>query len=279
MSDILAKILTEKRGEVAALDLLACRRAAASAPPTRDFVAALRAAALGGPGVAAVALIAELKRASPSKGLLAPKLDLMQVAAIYAENGAAAVSVVTDEKFFKGDLETLRRLRHARDFRLPLLRKDFIIDEVQLFETRASGADAVLLIAAALPDDARLAALHALALDLGLAPLVEVHDNSEVERALLLEGVNLIGINHRDLTSFKVDLGTSGRLRPLIPAGITVVAESGIHTRQDVARLAQAGIQVVLVGESLITATDIARKVRELSGPATHVGAREVAGP
>lgn len=279
MSDLLAKILAEKRREVAALDSAATRRAAESAPPPRDFVAALHTPASGDREAPAVALIAELKRASPSKGLLAPNLDLMQVAAIYAENGAAAVSVVTDETFFRGKLDTLRRLRYVEHFPLPLLRKDFIIDEVQLFETRASGADAVLLIAAALRDDGRLAALHAFALDLGLAPLVEVHNDKEVERALHLEGVNLIGINNRDLTSFKVDLSTSERLRSLIPAGIMVVAESGIHTRRDVARLAQAGIQAVLVGESLITATDIALKVREFSGPATHVAAGEVAGP
>ncbi|PWH15259.1 MAG: indole-3-glycerol phosphate synthase TrpC [Anaerolineae bacterium] len=219
---------------------------------------------------AVIALIAELKRASPSKGLLAAHLDLIQVAEIYAQNGAAAVSVLTDEKFFQGNLNTLRQLRHA-GYPLPLLRKDFIIHEAQIYETRAAGADAILLIVAALPDDALFADLHACALDLGLTPLVEVHDEIETERALRLNGIRLIGINNRDLTTFQVSLETTERLRQHIPPEVVVVAESGIFTAADVTRLQRAGIQAILVGEALVTAPDIPAKVRELAGISTRM--------
>jgi indole-3-glycerol phosphate synthase len=211
-------------------------------------------------------LIAELKRASPSKGILAPHLDLFQVADIYAQNGAAAISVLTDEKFFMGKLETLWELRFAHQSQLPLLRKDFILDEVQLYESRASGAEAVLLIAAALPDDQHFAELHTLALELGLTPLVEVHDEIETERALSLKDIRLIGINNRNLATFEVSLQTTEQLRPRIPSEIAVVSESGIFTAQDVERLSRANIDAILVGEALVTAPDIAAKVRELSG-------------
>jgi indole-3-glycerol phosphate synthase len=261
MTSILAQILDQKKVEVAALNAAALRRAAETAPAPRDFLAAV-SRRNGLP----VALIAELKRASPSKGILAPHLDLFQVAELYTQNGAAAISVLTDEKFFLGQLETLRELRFARHSALPLLRKDFIIDEAQLYEARANGADAVLLIAAALPDDARFAALHACALSLGLTVLVEVHDEAETGRALRLNGIRLIGINNRNLATFEVSLATTERLRPLIPAGIAVVAESGIFTAADVSRLALARVDAVLVGEALVTAPDIAAKVRELAG-------------
>jgi indole-3-glycerol phosphate synthase len=211
-------------------------------------------------------LIAELKRASPSKGILAPHLDLFQVADIYAKNGASAISVLTNEKFFLGQLETLRELRFTRKSELPLLRKDFIIDEVQLYESRANGADAVLLIAAALTDDKQFADLHFLALELGLTPLVEVHDETEMERALKLKDVRLIGINNRNLATFEVSLETTERIRPIIADEITVVAESGIFTVNDVERLARANVDAILVGEALVTADDIGTKVRELSG-------------
>src|SRR6185503_20048339 len=189
---------------------------------------------------------AELKRASPSKGILAPHLDLFQVADIYTQNGASAISVLTDEKFFMGSLETLRQLRFT-NHPLPLLRKDFIIDEVQLYESRASGADAILLIAAALTDDRRFADLHALALELGLTPLVEVHDEAETERALRLSGVRLLGINSRNLSTFDVSLETTERIRPMFPAEMVVVAESGIFTASDVERLAKANVDAILV--------------------------------
>lgn len=216
--------------------------------------------------MAGVRLIAELKRASPSKGILAPHLDLFQVAEIYAQNGASAISVLTDEKFFMGKLATLHELRFTRKSELPLLRKDFMIDDVQLYESRAAGADAVLLITAALTDDRHFADLHALALELGLTPLVEVHDEAETERALKLKDVCLIGINNRNLATFEVSLETTERIRPLIPSEIAVVAESGIFTATDVERLAKADVDAILVGEALITSADIPAKVRELSG-------------
>ena len=262
---VLAKIVEQKKLEIAALDPPTLRRAAESSPAPRDFLAAVSPLPPGeGLGVRAC-LIAELKRASPSKGILAPHLDLFQVADIYARNGASAISVLTDEKFFLGKLQTLRELRFERKSELPLLRKDFIIDEAQLFESRANGADAILLIAAALTDDHHFAALHALALELGLTPLVEVHDEAETERALRLKDVRLIGINNRNLATFEVSLETTERIRPAIPEGITVVAESGIFTAADVERLAQANVDAILVGEALVTSEDIGAKVRELS--------------
>ncbi len=267
---ILAQIIEHKKIEIAALDTQALRRAAESSPAPRDFLSAV-SSLLQGEGVR---LIAELKRASPSKGILAPHLDLFQVADIYAQNGASAISVLTDEKFFMGKLETLRELRFARKSELPLLRKDFILDEVQLYETRTNGADAVLLIAAALTDDKLFADLHATALELGLTPLVEVHDEVETERALKLNNVRLIGINNRNLATFDVSLETTEHLRPMIPLGITVVAESGIFTARDVERLAKANVDAILVGEALVTSDDIGAKVRELSGRTSNVESR-----
>jgi indole-3-glycerol phosphate synthase len=265
MSNRLAEILAAKRMEIAGLDRIALRRAAESAPARRDFTAAVRRR--GRDGVAP-RLIAELKRASPSKGLLAAGLDPLAAARVYAENGAAAISVLTDAKFFLGSLETLQAVRAQPEVGLPLLRKDFILDPAQVYEACAAGADALLLIAAALHEDALLADLHALALELGLAPLVEVHSAAEVERACRLTGLKLVGINNRDLATFQVSLETSERLRPLLPPGVAAVAESGIFSAADVARLAAAGFDAVLVGEALVTAPDMARKVRELSGRA-----------
>jgi indole-3-glycerol phosphate synthase len=259
---ILAEIIAHKSTEIAALDALAFRRAAEASPTPRDLLAALKRRRIG----LHPSLIAELKRASPSKGILAPHVDLFQAADIYAQNGASAISVLTDEKFFMGKLDTLCALRFTRQFELPLLRKDFIIDEVQLYETRANGADAVLLIVAALDDDKLFADLHALALELRLTPLVEVHNATELERALKLKDMRLIGINNRNLSTFEVSLATTECLRPMIPAEIAVVAESGIFTASDVERLASAHVDAILVGEALVTSSDIAEKVRELSG-------------
>lgn len=274
--NILAKIIEQKRLEIAALDAVTLRRAAEQSPAPRDFLAAITPTHLSigdeqgakerrrfGPRPN---LIAELKRASPSKGILAPHLDLFQVADIYAQNGASATSVLTDEKFFLGNLGTLRELRFERKSELPLLRKDFIIDEVQLHEARANGADAILLIAAALTDDALFADLHACALSLGLTVLVEVHNEAETERTLKLKDVKLIGINNRNLATFDVTIETTEKLRPMIPSEIAVVAESGIFTATDVERLAKANVGAILVGEALVTAEDIPAKVRELSG-------------
>ncbi len=267
MINILEKILDQKRLEIAALDAQALRRAAEHSPTPRDFLATIQRRRFG----LRPNLIAELKRASPSKGILAPHLDLFQVADIYTQNGAAAISVLTDEKFFMGSLSTLRELR-ARNltpdtlYLTPLLRKDFIIDQSQIYEARTNGADAILLIAAALPDDKQFADLHACALSLGLTALVEVHDEAETERALKLPNIQLIGINNRNLATFEVSLTTTERLRPMIPSNITVVAESGIFTATDVELLEKANIDAILVGEALVTSEDIPAKVRELSG-------------
>ena len=259
---ILEKIIAHKQTEIAALDAQALRSAADSAPTPRDFLAAIKRRRIG----LNPSLIAELKRASPSKGILAPHLDLFDVADIYTQNGASAISVLTDEKFFMGKLETLHELRFERKSALPLLRKDFTIDEVQLYEAKANGADAILLIAAALTDDKLFADLHACALELGLTALVEVHNEEETERALKLKDVKLIGINNRNLATFDVTLETTEKLRPMIPTEVAVVAESGIFNASDVERLARANVDAILVGEALVTSDDIPAKVRELSG-------------
>ncbi len=262
MNSILEKIIEHKKAEIAALDAQALRRAADSSPVPRNFLSVIKRRRVS----RSPSLIAELKRASPSKGILAPHLDLFQVADIYAQNGASAISVLTDEKFFMGKLETLRELRFTHKSEFPLLRKDFIIDEVQLYESRANGADAILLIAAALTDDILFADLHAVGLGLGLTPLVEVHNEVETERALKLKDVKLIGINNRNLVTFDVTLETTEKLRPMIPSEIAVVAESGIFTADDVERLANENVDAILVGEALVTSEDIGAKVRELSG-------------
>ncbi len=267
MTNILAQIIEQKKLEIAALDAQALRLSSEQSPTPRDFLASLKRRRFG----LRPSLIAELKRASPSKGILAPHLDLFQVADIYTQNGASAISVLTDEKFFMGSLSTLRELR-ARNLTpdtshvTPLLRKDFIIHETQLYESRANGADAILLIAAALTDDSLFADLHACALSLGLTALVEVHDEAETERVLKLQDVKLIGINNRNLATFEVSLETTEKLRPMIPSEIAVVAESGIFTASDVERLAKANVDAILVGEALVTSDNIGAKVRELSG-------------
>ena len=259
---ILAQIIEQKKLEIAALDAQALRRAAEQSPAPRDFLAAIKRRRFG----THPSLIAELKRASPSKGILAPHLDLFQVADIYTQNGAAAISVLTDEKFFMGKLETLYELRNTKNIPVPLLRKDFTIDATQLYEARANGADAILLIAAAITDDKLFADLHACALSLGLTALVEVHDEAETERALKLKDIKLIGINNRNLATFDVSLETTERIRPMTSSDIAIVAESGIFTAKDVERLAKINIDAILVGEALVVSDDIPAKVRELSG-------------
>ncbi len=262
MTGILGEIIAHKQLEAAQLDRLALRQAALVAPMPRDF----RAAVARGGREQPPRLIAELKLASPSKGMLAPDLDVAQTAEVYTQNGAAAISVLTDSRYFGGKLASLRSLRLEQHVPIPLLRKDFIIDEGQMYESRANGADAILLIVAAFEDRGRLAALHCLALELGLTPLVEVHNEREIERALKLPGILLIGINNRDLCTFEKRLQTTERLRPMIPASIPVVAESGIVSAHDVERMAEAHADAVLVGEALVTAPDIPAKVRELAG-------------
>lgn len=212
-----------------------------------------------------VTVIAEIKRASPSKGAIAPGADAGAIARDYSAGGAAAISVLTDQRFFGGSLDDLRvvaDVAHAAAPARPVLRKDFVIDPYQIVEARAAGADAVLLIVAALSDD-HLASLLATARAYQLSALVEVHDATEVERALHA-GASLIGINNRDLRTFAVNLETTERLAPLVPSACTLVGESGITTREDVARLGRAGVHAVLVGESLMRSPDRAQAVRDL---------------
>lgn len=228
--------------------------AAMSQTPPRDFVSALSRSGMS--------LIAEIKRASPSKGPLAPNLDAVEMATIYEKAGAAAVSVLTETQFFKGSLADLEAVR--RSVALPVLRKDFIVDLYQLWEARASGADAVLLIAAALPM-AELSQLLKATEQLAMTALVEVHNRNEVEQVLEL-GPRVIGINNRNLADFNVNLDTTIQLRPLVPDGTVVVSESGIHTREDVRKLQDAGVNAILVGESLVTSADPRAKIVELIG-------------
>ena len=259
----LKRILAHTREEVArreqAVPLAELKARCADSPPPLDFPAALRR-----PGVS---LIAEVKRASPSRGLLCPDFDPVRLALTYARNGAAAISVLTEERFFRGSLEHLRGIQAAlrrEGLAVPLLRKDFILTAYQVYEARAWGADALLLIAAVL-DEATLAGLLALAEELGLAALMEVHSEEELGHVLPLKP-HLIGINNRDLSTFQVNIETTCRLRPLIPAGTVVVSESGIRNRGDVERLGAVGVDAVLVGEALVVAADVGRKVRELAG-------------
>lgn len=254
---ILDRIIAHKREEVTRRKQIKPQEVVAAeverASPPHDFIGVLRA-----PGVS---LLAEVKKASPSKGLLSPDFDPVSLARTYEANGASAISVLTDEHFFQGSLEDLKAIRKAVN--LPLLRKDFIIDLYQIYETRAAGADALLLVVAAL-DDAALHNLYALTRYLEMAALIEVHDLVELRRALALHP-RMIGINNRDLQTFDVSIGTTATLRPHIPGRVTVVAESGIHTAADVARLSAIGVDAMLVGEALITAADTAAKVRELA--------------
>ncbi len=228
-------------------------------PDTNGLEAVLKAATKTSGGLG---LIAEVKAASPSRGILRHNMDPSQIALEYQEGGASAISVLTDERFFHGKLAHLEDVR--RTVTLPLLRKDFIIDEYQLIEARTSGADAVLLIAALL-DEKKLDALLGAAGRLGLDCLVEVHTEEELKRALGTPAT-LLGINNRDLHTFKIDLETTLRLRPLIPDDKTVVSESGVKSRADVKRLEDAGIDAVLVGEALVQSEDVGSKIRELMG-------------
>jgi indole-3-glycerol phosphate synthase len=270
---ILDEIFSHKREEVAArkrdCPLEEIRRRAEMASPARDFTAALRLRASAWPGARPLVgtwpkLIAEIKRASPSRGRLVEQVDPLRLARVYRENGAAAISILTDEKYFQGSLADLRQVA-CLEGRPPLLRKDFVCDPYQVYEAREAGADAVLLIAAHL-DCALLADLHALAAGLGMAALVEVHSREEVDRALEA-GPSLLGINNRDLRNFSVRLETTLELRRHVPPEICLVAESGIHTVGDVQRLAQAGVDAILVGEALVTAADPAARVFELAHP------------
>jgi indole-3-glycerol phosphate synthase len=253
---MLNRIIAEKKEEVAqrkksqpisALKELIARREA-----PLDFAFALR-----GDGVR---LIAEIKRASPSRGVLCPNFNPVMLAKIYADNGAAAISVLTEKNYFQGSLEHLAAVRAK--VTVPLLRKDFVLDPYQVYESCACGADALLLIMAIL-SQAQLEKLLSLSRNLGLSCLVEVHNEDEVKRALD-SGAEIIGINNRDLKTFDVDINTTRRLRPVISEGKIVVSESGISNRSDVEKLKGWGVNAVLIGEALVTASDIPTKMREL---------------
>jgi indole-3-glycerol phosphate synthase len=262
---ILDKILSRKVEEIAerkdrvTIDdaVAVARDIGDSARRPRALIQILRDRAADGE----IALIAEAKKASPSKGILIEDFDPVKIGKLYAENGAAAISVLTDEDFFQGSLEYLTAVRDALP--LPVLRKDFIIDPLQVYDARVAGADAVLLIVATL-EDAQMADLHALITELGMAALVEVHDEGEMERALKL-GAPLIGINNRDLRTFDIDLETTARLASLVPEDVILVAESGIASGEDVRRMGELGAHAVLVGEALVKAPDMAAAVREFS--------------
>ena len=274
--NILDKIVEEKKREVAKLParLIAAgdlRDAMLEHGERRDFLAALRR-----PGSGGMALVAEVKKASPSAGVICEDFDPVRIGREYEAAGAGCLSVLTDEKFFQGSLDHLRKIRAA--VKIPLLRKDFIIDERQLLEAVEWGADAILLIVAILTDE-QLQKFHSLATEAGLAALVEVHDESELDRALKISPA-LIGVNNRDLKTFKVDLATTEKLAARLVErrgskgeslnsgnrSALLVAESGIHTRADVERLKKCGADAILVGESLMRGGDIQAKVRDLIG-------------
>jgi indole-3-glycerol phosphate synthase len=260
-ANILKEIFEYKRLEIAhsrrSVPLEALIEQVQDATPALDFLGALREAPHS------PALIAEVKQRSPSRGQLAQQFDPFRLVRLYSQNGARAISVLTDERYFGGSLEILQAIAALPD-RPPLLRKDFICDAYQLYETRAAGADAVLLIVAGL-DESKLNDLYAQSIALGLTPLVEVHTLAELEAGLKVNP-DLVGINNRDLSTFEVNLETTLKLKPHVPEGILLVAESGIHSRQDVTRLAQAGVDAILVGEALVTAPDVSARVRELAG-------------
>lgn len=265
---ILDRIVAQRRLDVAEAKARVpeaeLRARLATSPAAIDFAARLRAA---GP----MALIAEIKRASPSKGDIAPGIDAAKQGLAYAKAGAAGISVLTEPTWFKGSLDDLLAVRHAVDFmdggRPGLLRKDFVVDPYQLLEARVYGADAALLIVAAL-DDATLESLISECQQLDMEPLVEVNNADEAERAVRA-GAGLIGINNRDLRSFTVDLATTDRLAGIFPQHVLVAALSGISTRADVERFQAAGARAVLVGEALMTSGEPATRVRELLNPAS----------
>jgi indole-3-glycerol phosphate synthase len=263
---ILEKIVWEKDREIAAsrerVSLDQLKRQVAELPPPRDFVAALRASCRK------PAVIAEVKKASPSKGVIREDFDPVAIARGYAAGGASCLSVLTDKTFFQGGFEVLVAVREAVD--LPLLCKEFILSPYQLYQARAAGADAALLIAAIL-DDADLGYLLKVARSLGLAALVEVHDAQEMERVLRLEGVPMIGINNRDLSTFHTDLATTERLTAVYGEQITarktlLVSESGLFNRHDLDRVQSAGADAVLVGEALMSQADVSAALEVLIG-------------
>jgi indole-3-glycerol phosphate synthase len=257
MPDLLDEIVAHKRTELEQLKQIRpeseVRKAAATSPAPRGFAAALEA---NGP----VALIAEVKKASPSAGLIRSAFDPAVIATTYERCGAACVSVLTDKKYFQGSLEDLAAVRRAVS--IPLLRKDFLIDRYQVFEARAAGADCVLLIAECL-DDCRMRDLYFAASDLGMDVLIELYAEENLDRVLKLEPA-LVGINNRNLRTFSTELDHTIRLAPQIVGSALLVSESGIRTHEDVSRLHQAGVRAILVGETLMRSNDIQAKIDEL---------------
>jgi indole-3-glycerol phosphate synthase len=260
----LYEILAHKRREVAAAraaaPLAEVRARAADAPPARDF-----AAAVAGPPLR---IIAEIKRASPSAGAIRLEADPAAIARAYEAAGAAAISVLTDRRFFAGSPDDLRAAREAVG--VPVLRKDFVLDAYQVYEARALGADAVLLIAGIVPAPA-LAELVGRTVALGMAALVEAHTEDELDQALAA-GARVVGLNNRNLHTLVVDPQTTARLRPRVPEGVVVVSESGVETPADVARARRAGVHAVLVGTALMASADPAVRLRELAAAATETG-------
>ncbi len=256
---ILDKIVATKRREIAACrertPLAELERRLADAPPVRDFFTAI---ATDGP----IRLIAEVKKASPSAGVIRADFNPVTIARTYEQHGAACLSVLTDEQYFQGSLDYLSAVRAA--VALPVLRKDFILDTYQLVEARVAGADAVLLIAECL-DDCQLRKLHNEAIDLGMTPLVELYEPANLPR-VIAAGATLVGVNNRNLHSFEVSLDHTLRLRDAIPDECALVSESGIKTRADVLRLEAAGVDAILVGESLMREADIGVAVDRLLG-------------
>jgi indole-3-glycerol phosphate synthase len=269
MTDALARICETTRTAVArakaARPLADVERAASRRPPPRGFAASLeRKVAAGGVG-----LIGEIKKASPSAGLIRPEFDPAALARAYERGGAACLSVLTEEANFQGSLDHLEAVRAAVD--LPLLRKDFMLDPYQMAEARAAGADCVLLILAAL-SDAEARTLESAASDWGLEVLVEVHDAAELERAVRLKA-RLIGINNRNLKTLKTDLATTEALAPRVSADRLVVSESGFSTPHDLARMAPLGVRAFLIGEALMRQSDVERATRTLLGVPATAGA------
>lgn len=262
--EILDEIMAHHRERLpkvkAGVPLADLRAMAMVAPPPRDFAAVLRQ-----PGVS---LIAECKKASPSKGLLVPRYDPVRLARSYEKAGARAISVLTDARHFQGSLEHLRDVREA--VKLPVLRKDFLFDPYQIYESRVAGADAVLLIAAVL-SDSDIRELQALAGKLGMASLIEVHTAEEVERVLSLSPA-VVGVNNRNLQTFEVDFENTARLRAMIPAEVIVVGESGLKTPDDIRAMRAIGVDAVLVGESLVKSGDVTTQARALVNAGRETG-------
>jgi indole-3-glycerol phosphate synthase len=255
---ILDTIIAHKLQEVAeakeAVPLATLIEGSAGASPSRDFRGALREQG--------ISLIAEIKRASPSKGTLIDNAEPADLATLYESSGARAISVLTDARFFRGSLDDLAEVHQT--VKLPCLRKDFVIDEYQIYEARAAHADAILLIVRILSDQ-QLRDYLTLSKELRLGALVETHTADEIDRALTA-GAHIIGINNRNLATFEVDLNTTLELRKRVPGGNVLVSESGIHTREHVRMLEDGGVDAILVGEALVTSNDIQAKIRELLG-------------